>query len=342
MNFVHPALFWLLLLCPLLLLKERRQGLRFPTLEVWKNSGTSRRQKWIWFPSWLRLLAAVLLITACAQPQHELESKVQETFGIAMEILLDISSSMSFSMNYEGQPRERIAVAREVLANFIVGDSDSLPGRPDDLIGLITFARYADTLSPLTYSHDALAEMIGDIEVNERPNEDGTAYGDALALAAARLRHLEELGEKQAANVESKVILLLTDGENNCGRHLPLEAAGLAKKWGFRIYTISISDPPKTQREFVDEELFYLPEQMSEAQRILNRMAEETGGIYRIATDYDSLLSIYAEIDQLEKSKIKTVAHLETKELYHWFALAGLLLLLTEGALRSTILRVAA
>lgn len=342
MSFVHPALFWLLLLCPLLLLKTRKEGLSFPTLEIWRNSGASRRQKWIWLPPWLRVLAAVCMVAALARPQHELESKVQKTYGIAMEILFDVSSSMSFTMKYNGEPVERIDVAKQVLEAFITGDGEALEGRPDDLIGLITFARYADTLSPLTYSHDALVEIIRDVEVNERPNEDGTAYGDAATLAAARLRHLEESDDERGADVESKVILLLTDGENNCGRHLPLEAGALAKKWGFRMYTISITDPLGIKKEIVDGEAYQVAEELSEAQLIMKRMAEESGGIFRTATDYDSLRSVYEEIDMLEKSEIKTVAHLEMSELYYLFALAAVGILVLEGALRSTILRVAA
>ncbi|MFC1467250.1 VWA domain-containing protein [Verrucomicrobiota bacterium] len=342
MTFLYPAVFWALIFCPLLLLKGQEEGLRFPSLEIWRKSGVSRRQKWLWLPPWLRVLAAVLLIAACARPQHELESKVQKTYGIAMEILLDISSSMSFTMTYDNRQVERIEVAKQVLEAFVAGDDEALEGRSDDLIGLITFARYADTLSPLTYSHDALVEIIRDVEVNERPNEDGTAYGDASALAAARLRHLEEAGEERGAAVESKVILLLTDGENNCGRHLPLEAAALAKKWGFRIYTISITDAPATRKEVVGGELFQRVEELSEAQLVLKRMAEETGGIFRTATDYDTLRSVYEEIDMLEKSEIKTVTHLEVKEQYHLFAALALAVLLLECALRSTILRVAA
>lgn len=341
MTFLYPSLLWLLILCPLLLLKEHREGLRFPTLKIWRKSGKSARQKWLWLPSWLRMFAAILLIIASARPQYELESKVQKTYGIAMEILFDVSSSMSFTMKYDDEPVERIEVAKQVLESFIVGDGDTLTGRPDDLIGLITFARYADTLSPLTYSHDALVEIIRDVEVNERPNEDGTAYGDAAALAAARLRHLEESGSERGAAVESKVILLLTDGENNCGRHLPLEAAALAKKWGFRIYTISITDASATLREVIDGETFERTEDLSESQQALKRMAEETGGIFRTATDYDTLRSVYREIDLLEKSEIKTVAHLETCERFMWFALGAWVLLLMETALRSTVLRVA-
>jgi Ca-activated chloride channel family protein len=342
MTFAYPAIFWLLILCPLLLLTPRRNGLRFPTLAIWSKSGKSMRQQWLWLPPVLRMMAAALMIVACARPQHELESKVQKTYGVAMEIVFDISSSMSFTMQYDDEAVERIEVAKQVLEGFVAGDGDTLQGRPDDLIGLITFARYADTLSPLTYSHDALVEIIRDVEVNERPNEDGTAYGDAVTLAAARLRHLEEEGEDRGAAVESKVILLLTDGENNCGPHQPLEAAALAKKWGFRIYTISITDPPATFKEVINGQTFDRTEALSEAQLILERMAEETGGIYRMASDYDTLRSVYEEIDQLEKSEIKTVAHLEVRELYSLFALLALGLLLGDAALRSTILRVAA
>ena len=142
-------------------------------------------------------------------------------------------------MDLKGRRKTRMEVAKRVLEEFVLGDGKELKGRPNDLIGIITFARYADTVCPLTMGHQALASMARDIQVNERPNEDGTAYGDAAALAAARLSHYEkQLQEEGLAsdsmNIKSKIMVLLTDGENNCGRFLPLQAASMAKEWGIK------------------------------------------------------------------------------------------------------------
>ena len=150
-------------------------------------------------------------------------------------MLIDVSTSMDMYIRYKDENVTRMEVAKKVVEEFVAGDGEELKGRPDDLIGIVTFARCRH-YCPMTLGHDALVQMVRELTINERPNEDGTAYGDATALAAARLRSLEG----QDDDIKSKVIVLLTDGENNCGEHLPLQAAGLAKKWGIRVYTISI------------------------------------------------------------------------------------------------------
>ena len=222
-----------------------------------------------------------------------------------------------------GNSTTRLEVAREMVSRFITGDGETLKGRPNDLIGLITFARYADTRSPLTSGHEALNQIVENLEIQSRPNEDGTAYGDALAIAAARLRNPRELKDNPIA---SRVIVLLTDGENNSGAHLPEEAAGLAKKWNCRIYAISLGD------EGTDS--------LSSAEKVLQLISEKTGGIFRQAGDYESLLSVYSEIDQMERSKITTRSFDHTAE-WFWLPLAlsatALLLALT---LEATHLRV--
>jgi Ca-activated chloride channel family protein len=225
-----------------------------------------------------------------------------------------------------------------MVKKFIAGDGNTLQGRSEDLLGLITFARYADTRSPLTFGHDALLQIVSSLEVQERPNEDGTAYGDALALAAARLQNIEALQFGQVSEsadaIESRVIILLTDGENNSGAHLPLEAAGLAKAWGCRIYCISLGD---TEGEYSSKVQI---EKLTAAEQTLKHISDETGGIFRQATDYESLLSVYEEIDRLERSDIATRSYDRVAE-WLWLPLGvALLSLLIALILEASVLRV--
>ena len=243
MTFAYP---WILLMLPLALvaLRERRlTAITVSGLAVWRNVPPSRRLRWLGRVRFMPAVAIGLLITACAGPQMERQVGEETREGVAIQLLVDISSSMDQSLAVEdGARMSRLEATKRVVEQFI-------RHRPDDLIGLITFARYADTLSPLTYGHDALVEIVRELDIQERPTEDGTGYGDALALACARL---DQMGQWQpaagnrtadpSATVRSKVVVLLTDGENNCGLHLPEEAAGLAKKWGIRIYAISMKD----------------------------------------------------------------------------------------------------
>jgi Ca-activated chloride channel family protein len=285
-------------------------------------------------------IAVGLLIIACAGPQMERQVGEETREGVAIQLLVDISSSMEQSLAADdGERISRLEATKRVVEQFI-------RHRPDDLIGLITFARYADTLSPLTYGHDALVEIVRELDIQESPTEDGTGYGDALALACARL---DQMGQWQSAigkrtddpsaTVRTKVVVLLTDGENNCGLHLPEEAAGLAKKWGIRVHTISMKDDEAgstLERRSDDEGL-------TDAERLLRRLADETGGAYWRIGNATHLQEVYERIDHLETSEIKTMIlyHSEISPLFQYLACVAFVLLLAERIMRATWLRVA-
>jgi Ca-activated chloride channel family protein len=311
--------------------RRQRRSIIVPSLRQWDDSGEGR-VRFLWIPPALRVIGLILLIVALARPQGSETDSVQVSDGIAIELLVDVSSSMSMEMKWsDGASRSRIEIAKELVQRFIAGDGKELRGREGDLIGLITFARYADTRSPLTFGHKALLEIVRDLEIQDRPNEDGTGYGDALAIAAARLKQLDDPGIRKLQSLEgdiaSRVIVLLTDGENNSGEHMPVEAAGLAKEWGCRIYCISLGDRPV---EFSGQTVRSL--QLSESERVLEHISRETGGVFRAAYDFDSLLAVYAEIDQLERSRIATRDFTRISE-WFWLPLAGALLTLFPALL---------
>ncbi len=339
MSFLY---LWVLLLIPLLLWlvrgRLRRTSLRVSSLGLWSDVDAGRA-RYLWIPVFLRRMTLVLLLLALARPQAGSTYSMNVSEGIAIQLLVDVSSSMDMNVrDLDGQNRSRMEVAKEMVKKFIAGDGNTLQGRSEDLLGLITFARYADTRSPLTFGHDALLQIVSSLEVQERPNEDGTAYGDALALAAARLQNIEELqfgsGSVDVDAIESRVIILLTDGENNSGAHLPLEAAGLAKAWGCRIYCISLGD---TAGEYSSKVQI---DKLTAAEQTLKHISDETGGIFRQATDYESLLSVYEEIDRLERSDIATRSYDRVAE-WLWLPLGvALLSLLIALILEASVLRV--
>ncbi len=339
MSFLY---LWVLLLIPVVLFalrgRLRRTSLPVSSVGLWADTDAGRA-RYLWIPVNLRRLALILLLVALARPQAGSTYSMDVSEGIAIQLLVDVSSSMDMNVrDLEGQNRSRMEVAKEMVEKFIAGDGDTLAGREEDLLGLITFARYADTRSPLTFGHDALLQIVRGLDVQERPNEDGTAYGDALALAAARLQNIEELqfgqGSVQVDSIESRVIILLTDGENNSGAHLPLEAAGLAKEWGCRIYCISLGDTQDSASGEVQVE------QLTASERTLQHISDETGGIFRQASDYESLLSVYEEIDRLERSEIATRSYDRVAE-WFWLPLSvALLSLLIALILEASVLRV--
>lgn len=354
MEFYSP---WVLLLLPVVavaaFIEVRRRGsasVRFSSLGVLKASPVSLRVRFRWLLRVLRYLCLVLLIVAFARPRKGTELSSISTEGVAMEIVVDRSSSMLAQMNFEGEKLNRLEVSKLVLKDF-VGGGKGLEGRPQDLIGLITFARYADTTCPLVHGHNVLLEFLAKTNcVAERSNEDGTAIGDALALAGARLKKAEEeiiarnkklrkeaveTGEKKADEfkIKSKVIVLLTDGVNNAGDYNPLQAAQLASEWGIKVYTIGIA--PMVSRN----DVFSMLRGGGVDERLLKQIAQVTGGFYARAASGEDLLKIYNEIDKLEKTEVKSLEYTSYAEQFDKFALAGLILLGLEVLLGCTVFR---
>ncbi len=342
------ALPWaLLLLLPVLkmvidhLRKNGSDSLPFSSLSSFKKVPQTTRQRLMPLLFWIQLMAITLFIISAARPQIKDMTQGIPKEGIAVELVVDISSSMDISMPFQDTTMSRMEVTKQVVEQF-VGGGDELEGRPNDLIGLITFARYADTVCPLTLSHDSLLYFIRSLEIESRPNEDGTAFGDAVALAAARLKTAEERyseEEEGGYTIKSKVIILLTDGNNNCGRHLPMEGAALAEHWGIRLHTIAITDPPEMKTVQTPQGPVQIEEEPLVQERILQKMAETTGGVYRRATDEASLRDVYSEINAMETSEIESDRYHTYTDIFQPFTCAGLLLLIGNAVLATTWLR---
>jgi Ca-activated chloride channel family protein len=349
MNFAAPWAFIALLAIPLLIYRElgqkRQSAVIFPSLQLAAAAGPSLKIKLRYLPLLLRIIALILLITALARPQEGIEKVYDVSKGIAIEVVVDRSGSMSAEMEFNGETLNRLEVVKRVFNEFVIGNHDELQGRPNDLIGMISFARYSDTACPLTLAHDAVAEMVRHVQLVDRRSEDGTAIGDAVGLAAARLKNAEETlsrqtdkGKKDQYEIKSKIIILLTDGASNCGALSPDEGAALAKKWGIKIYTIGIGEEPV---DLSNAGFFTLlrSRQSQVDTKTLKKLAESTGGIFRLASDGEALRSIYKEIDELETSEIESVRYMDYREYFSSFVLLGLGLLVLEAVLRCTLFR---
>jgi Ca-activated chloride channel homolog len=338
-----PENLLVLIVLPLLAWRQWRQrrqaSVRYPSLALLPQTGRTWRQRLLAAPHGCRYLAFAALIVAFARPQIRSIRQRLEREGIAIAIVVDVSSSMDMQIRYGQNTATRMMVARQVVGEFVAGNGKDLEGRANDLIGVIAFARYANTVCPMTFGHQALVHMVRHLRTNDLPQEDGTAYGDAAVLAAARLKALES--NPRNPEFKSKVIVLLTDGENNCGQHLPLQAAVLAAEWGIRIYTISLQEAPRLSVSTEDGADFLVPSAEDSSDRVLERMARMTGGIFRTAHDFDSLQAVYKEIDRLEKTSLTAVEYAHFGELYAPFALTALLLLLLEHLLAASLFRVA-
>lgn len=311
-------------------------ALTFSTLASFKKVSKTTRQRFMPLLFWLQVMALILLIFAAARPQTKDMTSGTPKEGVAIELVVDVSSSMDIAMPFQESSMSRMDVTKVVVEQFV-------QERPNDLLGLISFARFADTVCPLTLSHESLLFFIRDLEIESRPNEDGTAFGDAVSLAAARLKTAEERYDEEDADggyqIKSKVIILLTDGNNNCGRHLPMEGAALAAHWGIRLHTIAITDPPEMKTIQTPEGPVEIEAEPLVQERILQKMAEETGGIYRRATDEVSLHDVYNEINAMEKSEIESARYHTYNDIFQPFAAFGLLLLIGHSVLTATWLR---
>ncbi|MGI6524334.1 MAG: vWA domain-containing protein [Bdellovibrionota bacterium] len=345
-RFESPYYLLLLPLIVLLLLflrKRKRPAIIYSSTSTFRALPKSFKQRILWLPTLLRLSTLLCLIIALARPQMGLETVRRSTSGIAIEVVLDRSGSMQEQILYDGKAATRLNVVKDVFKEFALGSAKSgLAGRKDDLIGIITFARHAKTVCPLTLAHGAIEHILKTITLAKSREEDGTAIGDAIALAAARLQKAEESIEAQGGDTEykikSKIIILLTDGQNNVGTITPLAAAELAAKWGIKIYTIGIGGNLQTrQGGFFDS--FLIPFGTNVDTRSLQSIAEKTGGAFYMAEDAQSLRKIYKDIDRLEKTEFKATHDIKYRELFVPWAFTALLLLLFEVLLTNTYLR---
>lgn len=340
MMFEYPERLWLLLLLPVVALylwqRRRETGLDYSHLPLVTRLPVSLRQHLRWFPELLHVIALGLILLALAQPYQSVTIDTDQEEGIAIAVVVDVSSSMSIHMDIGGERMSRLAVARKVLKDFITGDGETLKGRRSDLLSLITFARYPSVLSPLSSSHQAVAALVDGIKISLLANADGTAFGDAAALGAAQLSEYESAYGLDKS-VTSKVLILLTDGENNSGKYSPIAAAAMAKQWGVKIYTISLGDRPK--EEGFNANRLSMDDIMSNADWVLKAMADTTGGIFQRAYDYDSLRNVYAAIDQLETSRLHTFKYEDRKPVFHWLALLSIFCMMLSISLSATWLR---
>jgi Ca-activated chloride channel family protein len=308
-----PYVFWRF--------RYRAPAVLFPG--VAGDTPRSARQRWIKLPSILRFLSLLLLIIAGAGPAWDQKPTREIASSIGIQILLDRSSSMEIKdMLYEGRRQSRLDVVKRISHDFIFGNGHDLPGRPSDMIGLIAFAADPITLCPLTLTHDLLQPALVSVRAAEG-DEDGTAIGDAVSLAAARF----ELTEREhGGHLKSKVIILLTDGENNLGSRSVSEAATLAQQWGVRVYAIAIR--PIEEGESAQVE-------MGE----LELLSLETSGIARVATDGSALRAIYSDIARLERTDV-SVMKMETNwRIFSILVFAVFAILAAEVFLNQTWLR---
>ncbi len=361
MEWYSPWALLLLLSLPLLgyfmLRRTRGAAVKFPSLVDMRHCPISWRLRLRPVLVVLRLLCLALLILALARPRKGTVLSEVSTEGVAIEAVVDHSGSMHTEMDYDREKLDRLEVVKRVLKDFIEGDQKGLGGRTGDLIGMVTFARYPDTVCPLVLSHGVLTEFLRQTQIVSIRSEDGTAIGDAIALAAARLKKAEEelqqrntqlgfgsgdSGQKQNApgfTIKSKIMVLLTDGRNNTGRYSPLDAADLAKKWGIKIYTIGIGSGQAYATMQTPLGTFRVPAQDELDEKLLKAIADRTGGFYGRADDAEALRKIVKKIDELEKTEVKSVQYMQYAEHFGSWTLPALALLGLEMLAGCTIFR---
>lgn len=322
---LHQPSAWLLLallLLPVLWWRARRTEASLPFSNIMPLSkvAPSMWERFRWIVPATRFIAVSLLIVALARPQLADERTPIRTQGIAIQLLIDRSGSMQ-AMDFEADSQrvDRLSAVKVVVEEFVVG-GDELPGRPHDLIGVIAFATYADSICPLTLDHAHLIDTVRQIEVPSDESNRATAIGDAIALGVERIRGLERRTDiRDAQGIKSRVMILLTDGENNAGDIDPITAARMAEAFDIRVYTIGAGTerayaPIPTTDPFSGRTVMRNV-RVSIDEDTLKEIAQITGGQYFRATDSSSLEEIYANIDELERTEIEQQRYYDYREL---------------------------
>jgi Ca-activated chloride channel family protein len=272
----------------------------------------------------LRWVVLACFIVALARPQRVESETTVKASGIDIVVALDLSGSMeSEDFKWKGQSVNRLFIAKDTLKKFI-------ERRSGDRIGLVAFSGRAYIAAPMTLDHDFLLQNLE--RLNLHTIEDGTAIGSALSAAINRLRDLVS---------KSKIVILMTDGQNNAGKIPPLTAAEAAQALGVKVYTIGVGThgtaPWPRVNAFGQKVYVQVPVDIDEA--TLKAIAKKTGGEYYRADSTDTLRRIYDKIDQLEKTEVETKKYVHIDELFRWPAVTGLSLLLLEILLSHTVWR---
>ncbi len=273
-------------------------------------------------------LSLLFLILALARPQRS-DAKVKRTVdGMDIVIVLDISDSMLIE---DMKPFNRMESAKETLIKFV-------KLRTSDRIGVVIFAGEAFTLVPPTLDYELIIDRVSKITTAAKARiKDGTAIGVGMASGAARLK------DSQA---KSRVLIFMTDGENNSGTIDPETGLEIAKGYGIKIYSIGVGRSGKTTIPVMTQDMFgnpvkrYQPFESTVNDDLLGRMASETGGKYFRASKEDSLQGVFSEINSLETTKIEDNKYVQYKEYFYLFATAGLILFFISQILSLTWLRV--
>ncbi|MCR5841523.1 MAG: VWA domain-containing protein [Bacteroidales bacterium] len=316
MNFEYPALLWLLAV-PLLLaglyvyreLAERRPHLRVSTAAPWLQGGRSPLAVLRHLPFVLRTAALCLIIVALARPRSSTEIEKIDSEGIDIIFAMDVSTSM---LARDFTP-DRISAAKDIAIEFIAQ-------RPSDRMGIVVFASESYTQCPLTTDRATLINLMKEVQTDLI--EDGTAIGNGLATAVARMMD---------SDAPSRVVILLTDGVNNSGEVAPQTAAEIAKTYGVRVYTIGVGANGMAPYPVMTPwgvEIQKVPVEIDE--ELLQGIASTTGGRYFRATDNTKLAEIYSEINKMEKARTSVDSFPVYKELFGRFGVAALICLLLE------------
>lgn len=325
MFFEYPHLLWLLVIPALLLglyvfreLTGRRPQMRVSALHPWKSEPEHILRAVRHLPVVLRTAALVLVIICIARPRSSSDVERINAEGIDITLAMDVSTSM---LARDFKP-DRINAAKDIAIQFI-------SQRPTDRMGIVVFAGESYTQCPLTTDRATLINLMKELETGLI--EDGTAIGNGLATAVARMKDSE---------ARSKVVILLTDGVNNCGEISPQTAAALAQTYGIRVYTIGVGakgTAPYPVMTAWGVEVQNIEVEIDE--QLLQEIASSTGGKYFRATDNTKLAEIYSEINEMEKTRTSIDSFPVYKDLYIGYALAALLCLLAELIVRLLLRR---
>ena len=325
MYFEYPYLLWLLVLPVLLLalylyreLKERDPHLRVSTITPWESGGKSVLGIVRHLPEALRLAALCLLIVCIARPRSKTEMERVDTEGIDIVLAVDVSTSM---LAQDFKP-DRLSAAKDISIEFIAQ-------RPTDRMGIVVFAGESYTQCPLTTDRATLINLMKEVQTDLI--EDGTAIGNGLATAVARMKD---------SDAKSRVIILLTDGVNNRGEVDPAMAAEIAKTYGIRVYTIGVGregEAPYPVQTPWGPDVQMMKVEIDEP--LLKQIAAETGGKYFRADDNTKLAEIYSEIGKMEKTRTTVDSFPIYKDLFPKYAIWILVCLLLEVLIRALLRR---